>query len=58
MMKVFANGDSKEFKAAVEKKKATLIICKTHKTSFGSLIVDPFIFGEWNSSPLICAFNI
>ena len=58
MTKVFANGDFKQFKAAVENKKAVLIICKTDKTSFGLFFVDPIIFGQWNSSSLICAFNI
>jgi hypothetical protein len=58
MTKRFANGYFKEFKSAVEKKKAVLILCKTDKTSFGLLIADPIIFNEWNSSSLICAFNI
>ena len=42
-----------------EEKKAVLIICKTDKTSFGLLIVDPIIFDdESSSSSLISAFNI
>ena len=44
MTKVFANGDFKEYKAAVENKKCVLIICKSDKTSFGLLIVDPIFF--------------
>jgi hypothetical protein len=58
LTKVFSNGDFKQYKKAVEKKKAVLIICKTSKTSFGLLIVDIIIFGKKNSSSLICAFNI
>ena len=60
MKKLFENGNVKEFIKAVENKKAALIICKTYKTSFGLLIVDPIIFGysEWSSSSLISAFNI
>ena len=60
MTKLFTNGDFKEFKAAVENKKATLMICETNKTSFGLLIVDPIIFkkGQLSSSSLISAFNI
>jgi len=44
LTKLFANGDYKEFKAAVENKKAVLIICKTNISFFGLLIVDPIIF--------------
>ena len=58
MTKLFANGNFLEYKAAVENKKAALIICKTDKTSFGYLIADQIIFGRWSSSSLICAFNI
>ena len=59
MKKVFENGNFKQFKAAVEEKKAVLIICKTNKTSFGLLIVDSIILnGQWSSSSLISAFNI
>jgi hypothetical protein len=58
MTKLFENGDFKEYKIACSKKKSILILCKTDKTSFGLLIVDPIIFGQLNSSSLICAFNI
>ena len=59
MTKYFSNSDFKEFKAAVEYKKAALIICKSDKTSFGLLIVDPIIFDrQWTSSSQISAFNI
>ena len=62
MTRVFENGDFKEFKIACSNKTTILILCKTDKTSFGLLIVDPIIFssdfGQWNSSSLICAFNI
>ena len=59
MTKRFEKGNYKSFKTAVENKKAALIICKTDKTSFGLLIVDPIIFNDqWSSSSLISAFNI
>jgi len=59
MKRVFQNGDYQEYKTAVENKKALLILCKNHKTSFGLLIVDPIILnGHWSSSSLISAFNI
>jgi len=58
-MKLFVNGDYKEFRAAVENKNAVLIICKTYKTLFGLLIFDPIILkGLWSCSSLISAFNI
>jgi len=59
MMKVFTNGDFKEYKTAVENKKAALFVCKTYNTSFGLLIVGPIFFnGQWSSSSLISVFNI
>ena len=46
----------------MENKKTVLILSKTNKTSFGLLFVNPILFslsyGQWNSSCLICAFNI
>jgi len=35
MTQTFSNGNFKEFKAAIEKKKSTLILAKTEKTQFG-----------------------
>jgi hypothetical protein len=58
MKKLFANGDIDEFMRAVEKKKAVLMICKTNKSSFGFLILDPIIIGASMNCSLICAFNI
>ena len=59
MKKLLSNGDFKEFKAAVENKKAALIICKTDKKSFGLLIVDQIIFNsQYSSSSMVSAFNI
>ena len=59
MTKVFANGNFKEYRAAIENKKGVLIICKSDNTSFGLLIVDPIIFNaQWTSSSMISVFNI
>jgi hypothetical protein len=58
MKKQFLNGDFKEFKAAVENKKAVLILCKTDNTFFGLLILNQIFFDQYNPSPMICAFNI
>ena len=62
MTKVFANDDFKKYKAAVENKKAVLFICKTNKTLFGLLIVNPIIFSQLSIGPLnsslVYAFNI
>jgi len=58
LIKVFENGDLLEFRTAVENKKAVLIICKTDKTTFGLLIIDPIDFDASNICSHICAFNV
>ena len=61
MTKFFQNGEFQEFRAAVENKKAVLILVQNDKTSFGLLIVDPIEFSfedRWSSSSLISTFNI